>query len=103
MNPRVFYESSQDSFCNLTSEIIEAGRIYPIDLGYNVSVAIRFSYNESDVIYNLYTLRSAEEYEPEDVDISLARYWAFAQEVGITCAAFGALFALAAIKVRSAT
>ena len=101
--PRVFFRSSHDSFCNFTLEIIEAGRTYPIDLGYNVSVSIRFSFNDSSVVYNVFTLETAEHYEPEDVDISLAEYWAFAQEVGFVCAGFGALFALAAIKVRSRT
>ena len=102
VNPRIFYQSSEDSFCNLTSEIIQAGRIYPIELGYNVTVSIMFSFNDSSMVYNVVTL-AIDDYRPVDLSISLAEYWDFAQEVGIVCAAFGAVFGLAAIKVRSAT
>ncbi len=103
MNTRIFAQSSEDTFCNFTGETVRAGRVYPIELDYNMSVSIRFSHNGSSMIYNIFTYNTPEEYEPEDVVISLAEYWEFAQEVGVTCAIFGAVFALAAIKVRSAT
>ena len=103
VNTRIFLLSSHDAICNFSSVDPTAGRKVPIDLGYNMSVSIEVSYNGSTVTYNVYTYDSPEDYEPEDVDVSLAEHLAFVQEVGVVCAGFGAVFALAAIKVRSST
>ncbi len=104
VNTRIFIRSSQEAVCNFTDETIGAGQVYSIELGYNVSVTIQLNnFNGSSVIYNVFTYSTPDEYQPEVVSVSLAEYLAFAQEVGVVCAGFGAVFALAAIKVRSAT
>ncbi len=101
--PTVYFESSEDAFCNWTDETIDAGRVVPLEIGYNRSVSLMFSFNGSEVVYNVWTFADPGDYEPEDVEVSVAEYWAFAQEVGMVCAGFGVIFALAAIKVRSFT
>ncbi len=103
VNPRVFFRSSHDTFCNLTSVDLEAGRIHPLELGYNVTVSIRFSYNGSSVVYNVWTRASPDDYEPEDVSMSIADATAFWEEVAVVCTGFGAVAGLVAIKVRSKT
>ncbi len=103
VNPSVTFISSEETFCNFTNEIVRAGQTYPIDIGLNRSVVIMFSFNRTDRVYNVRTLDKIEDYEPEDVTVSLSEYLAFAQEVGVVCAGFGVVFALAAVKVRGAT
>lgn len=103
VNTRVFFISSEDAFCNWTSEIITAGRKSVIELGYNMSVSLLFSFNGSEVVYNVFTFDSAEEYEPEDVEISLAEHQEFLIEVAVVCAGFGAIAVMVAFPVRSRT
>ena len=101
--PTVYFESSEDTFCNFTGEIYSAGRKVPIEIGYNKSVSLLFSFNGSVKVYNVWTWASPDDYEPEDVSVDLAKYLAFASEVMWTCTAFGVVAGLAAIKVRSST
>lgn len=101
--PTVFFTSSHDTFCNFTSEIVRAGRIYPIELGYNITVSLMFSFNGSEVVYNVYTYQGAVDYEPKEITVSLEEYWRFAQDVSLTCLCFGALAGFLAIKVRGLT
>lgn len=101
--PTVTFESSEDTFCNWTSEIYQAGRKVPIEIGYNMTVSILFSFNGSERVYNVYTFGNPDDYLPEDVTVSVAEFWEFAQEVAVVCAGFGVLAGIAAIKVRSST
>lgn len=101
--PTIHVQSSHDAFCNLTSVDLEAGRILPIEIGYNMSVSMLISYNGSSRVYNMVTLERAEEYEPEDLTMSLAEAQAFYWEIAQVGAGLGALGGFCAFVVRSKT
>ncbi len=103
VNPRIFVRSSHDTFCNFTSEDLSAGFIQPIDIGFNKSVSLMFSHNDTELVFNVWTREKAEDYDPEDVSMSIADATAFWEEVAVVCTGFGAVAGLAAIKVRSKT
>lgn len=101
VNTRIFYRSSRLSVCNLTGDTIFAGQIYTIDLDFNATYSIRFTSNESSVIYNVYTLSTPEEYQPEDTTINLMDHLIFIRDVTVSCLVFGCAGSVVAIQARS--
>lgn len=102
VNTRCYFQSNLQTYCNFTDETIDAGEIYMIVVDYNTTTSIRFSFNQSNRVYNIYTLSGPDDYEPSEVVIDLAKHFAWLTQLSLVCAAVGMLAVFAAVKVRSA-
>lgn len=73
VQPRLYFESNRLFRCNYTNKVYEPFVVNMIVLEYNLTLALRFDMVNSTYfeIYNVRTLATEDEYEPEEVYIDL--------------------------------
>lgn len=103
VNPRIYFKTSSEAFCNFTGLEYSPGNLHVIILELNITVSLEFTHENESVVYNVYTYESVDDYEPKEIVLSLEEHLEFVTEVSAWCLLFGAVAAYTAIKVRSAT